>query len=322
MMKIYKHDQNKVFINKEQRYLKGNIHTHSHKSDGMYTIEELLEIYEKKDYDFLAITDHDVFCDENIKKDIVLIHGIEVSCLYIGKDKTKGEFTHFCCFGPYNKRKSSIYRYSNYLELQENIKKLKEEYSLIQLSHPLFSGLLSGEWIEIEGYHLIEIYNHDDFLEETGMQNSEQLIRELLNHHKKLLVTAVDDFHGPYQKVKNDKCFGGYIMVNANKKEKDIVQAIKEGKFYATTGPQILDYRIEKGTLKIETSPVKRIIFYSNMRKCKNIFHEDGSEITIGEYQLKGEEFYIWTKVIDKYGNIAWTQPIYLEQNDCNDKQT
>lgn len=313
MIKIYKHNQNNIFINREEKYLKGNIHTHSNKSDGIYTIKELMKIYKENDYDFLAITDHDVFCDENIEDAIVLIHGIEASCLYTGKDKTKGEFTHFCCFAPYKEIKTKIYKYKDYLGLQKNIKELNKQYSLIQFNHPLFSALLNDEFIKLEGYQLIEIYNHDDFLEETGMQNSEQLIRELLNHNKKILVTAVDDFHGPYQKVKNDKCFGGYIMVNANKNEKDIIQAIKDGKFYATTGPKILDYRIEKGKLRIETSPVKRIIFYSNMRKCKNVFQGEDDEITMGEYQLKGEEFYIWTKIIDKYGNIAWTQPIYLD---------
>lgn len=70
---------------------------------------------------------------------------------------------------------------------------------------------------------------------------------------------------------------------------------------------------MENGKLKIETSPVKRIIFYSNMRKCKNIFSEDGDEITKTEYQIRGEEFYIWAKIIDKYGNMAWTQPIYFK---------
>lgn len=310
-VKHYK-NRKEIFIDKHKVCVKGNLHTHSNKSDGMYSIKKLLKIYKENGYDFLAITDHDVFCDENIDEEIVLIHGIESSCLYEGKDKAKGEYTHFCCFAPYGKVKPKIQYYKNYLGLQENIKELNQEYSLIQLNHPLFSRFLDNEFIKLEGYQLIEIYNHDDFLEETGMQNSEQLIRELLNHKKKVFVTAGDDFHGPYKKVKNDKCFGGYIIVNSNKNEKDILQAIKDGKFYATTGPKILDYRIEDGKLKIETSPVKRIIFYSNMRKCKNIFCEDDSEIAKGEYLLQGEEFYVWAKIIDKYGNIAWTQPIYF----------
>ena len=312
MIQIY---DKKVLIDKEKRMLKGNLHTHSNKSDGIYSIEELLKIYQNNDYDFLGITDHDVFCDENFDSEIVIIHGVEVSCIYTGNDKTKGEYTHFCCFDPYKKPKNEKYYYEDLQGLQNIIKDLNQIYSLIQLNHPLFSKMLDNELISLNDYQMIEIYNHDDFLEETGMQNSEQLVRGLLNYNKRILLTSGDDFHGPYKKVKNGRCFGGYIMVNANKEEKDIIKAIKEGRFYATTGPEILDYRIEKRKLKIETSPVKRIIFYSNMRKCKNIFSEDDTEITTGEYQIKGEEFYVWCKIIDKYGNIAWTQPIYLDTN-------
>ena len=311
-IKYYK-NRKEIFIDKNKEFLKGNIHTHSNQSDGMYSVKELLKIYKENGYDFLAITDHDIFCNEKIQDEIVLIQGIEASCLYVGEDTTKGEYMHFCCFEPYRKVETKIQYYRDYLELQENINNLNREYSLIQLNHPLFSRFLSDEFIKLNGYQLIEIYNHDDFLEETGIQNSEQLIRELLNHNKKILLTAGDDFHGPYKKVKNDRCFGGYIVVNSKKNEKDIIQAIRKGRFYATTGPKILDYRMENGKLKIETSPVKRIIFYSNMRKCKNIFSEDGDEITKTEYQIRGEEFYIWAKIIDKYGNIAWTQPIYFK---------
>lgn len=308
----YFKDRKEIFIDKNKKFMKGNLHTHSNQSDGMYSVKDLLKIYKENGYDFLAITDHDIFCSESVQEEIVLIQGIEVSCLYVGEDKTKGEYMHFCCFDPYKKAETKIQYYRDYLELQENINSLNRTYSLIQLNHPLFSRFLNNEFIKLNGYQLIEIYNHDDFLEETGMQNSEQLIRDLLNHNKKILVTAGDDFHGPYKKVKNDRCFGGYIVVNSNKNEKDIIQAIKEGKFYATTGPKILDYRIANGKLEIETSPVKRIIFYSNMRKCKNIFSEDGNEITKAEYQIRGEEFYIWAKIIDKYGNMAWAQPIYF----------
>lgn len=305
------HDQ--IFIDETKKYLKGNLHTHTTKSDGKYSREEVLGIYKENGYDFLGITDHNIFCDENIDKDIVLLHGIESSCIYAGIDDTKGEYTHFCCFDCQNPNNERQY-YKDYLELQNNIDNIKKNYSLIQFNHPLFSRLLDNEVIKLKGYNLLEIYNHKDFLRETGMQNAEMLVRTLLNHHHKLWVTANDDFHGPYNKTVIDKCFGGYIMVEAEKDEKSILSSIKDGKFYATTGPRILDYRIEGQTIKIKTSPVKKIIFYSNMRNCKNIYDKNNDDINYGEYIIKGDEFYIWAKIIDQNGNIAWAQPIYINQ--------
>lgn len=51
-----------TFFQDEQAvWLKGNLHTHSTNSDGRLTPEELAEAYRTRGYDFLAITDHDVF---------------------------------------------------------------------------------------------------------------------------------------------------------------------------------------------------------------------------------------------------------------------
>lgn len=105
-------------------------------------------------------------------------------------------------------------------------------------------------------------------------------------------------------------------MVNANKNEQDIINSIKNGEFYASCGPEIFDYRICGRKIKIKTSKVKNIIFLTNKRKCKNIFDDNDKEINYGEYVLSGEEFYVWCKVVDKNGKMAWTQPIYIDNNN------
>ena len=313
----YINSQNMIYIDNTKKYLKGNLHTHTTNSDGMYSVNEVLDIYKNNEYDFLAITDHDIFCNNNYDKinDIVLLHGIEYSCIYNGSDETKGEYTHFNCFLPKNSQSDEIYYYKDINEFQCNINKLNRKYSLIQFNHPLFSKFLDNEFIQFNNYNLIEIYNHKDFIEETGMQNAELLIRNLLNHHKKVLITATDDFHGPYTKTINDKCFGGYIMLDSKKNELDILNSIKDGKFYPTTGPVIFDYRMEGRILKIKTSPVKNIIFYSNLRRCKNCFSKDNTKINNAEYVLNGDEFYIWVKIIDFNGKMAWTQPVYIDNS-------
>lgn len=301
-------------IDENKEYLKGNLHTHTIKSDGKYSLKKTLNIYKEQNYDFLGITDHDIFCMEDMENDIVLLHGIEVSCIYSGDNKTKGEYVHFCCFDSNNDDENCIYYYSDISELKKCLKKLSRKYNIIQFNHPLFSRLLDNEAIQLENYNLIEVYNHKDYIEETGIQNAEQLIRTLLNNNKKVFVTAGDDFHGPYLKTIHDNCFGGYIMLESNKNEADIIKAIQLGKFYASTGPKIFDFRIEGRVLKIKTSPVKNIIFYTNMRKCKNIFDKNDNEIISGEYTLHGDEFYVWVKIIDKAGRSAWVQPFYIDR--------
>lgn len=302
-----------IYVDRNKKYLKGNLHTHTTVSDGDYTIKEVLNIYKDNGYDFLAITDHEIFCESNEDEGITLVHGIEEASTYTKNDDRSGTYAHFNCFLPKDKSEVKAYFYQNIDDLQETVDELKNKYELVQFNHPLFSRFLDNEHLSLHGYDLIEIYNHKDFVEETGMSNAENLIRTMLNNHKKFLISANDDFHGPYYGVKNDRCFGGFVMVDANNDEESILHAIKDGRFYPSTGPMIKDFRRDGNTFKIGTTPVKRIIFYSNMRRCKNIFDLNDEEITQGEYELRGNEYYLWVKIIDKDGKIAWSQPVYLE---------
>ena len=307
------YDGNEIFIDKNKKYLKGNLHTHTTKSDGDYTIKEVLNIYKNNGYDFLGITDHEIFCDSRENEGITLIQGIEESSTYTKNDDRSGTYAHFNCFLPRFESQVQLYYYQNVADLQETINELKGKYELVQFNHPLFSRFLDNEHLSLNGYDLIEIYNHKDFVEETGLSNAENLIRTMLNNHKKFWISANDDFHGPYYGTKNDRCFGGFNMVDASNDEESILRSIKEGRFYPSTGPFIKDFRRVGSTFKIETSPVKRIIFYSNIRRCKNIYDLNDEEITSGEYRLSGNEYYLWVKIIDKDGKCAWSQPVYLD---------
>lgn len=314
--------QNKVFIDETEQILKGNLHTHSIYSDGRYDVAELVQIYKKKNYDFLAISDHDVYykgnVDNKIDSDVVLLHGIEATCTYTGNNPAMGDYSHFTCLEQ-KEMNGEPYEegfYQNCEGVQNYIDKLSKTYQLVQFNHPLFTKMSDSDFVNLGGYQLFEIYNHKDFRWETGVESAEWLCRVLLNHGKRLFVTAGDDFHGPYKDVKFDECFGGYVMVQAQKNAEDILNALQHGKFYASTGPQIFHYSIEGQNIKIKTSDAKRIIFYSNLRRCKNVYHEDNSVFNEAEYELSGEEKYIWIKIVDSEGNSAWTQPFFIPYNE------
>lgn len=303
-----------IFVDGSKQSLRGNMHTHTIVSDGEYSCLEVLKIYEEGGYDFLGVTDHEVFCNfSNNLSSIILILGIEEAAFYTSDDDLKGTYTHFNCFKPKQDKIVGKGYYKNVKELQSYLDNLKENYALIQLNHPLFSRLREEDLLSLHGYDLVEIYNHKDFMMETGFYCADYLIRLLLNNHKKFWISANDDFHGPYFKTKNDMAFGGFIMVQSAASETSILEAIAKGCFYPSTGPLIKDFRREDDVFKIITSPVKRIIFYSNLRRCKNIYDLNNADITEGEYTLKGGEYYLWVNIIDKDGKMAWSQPVYLD---------
>lgn len=308
--------QEQIFIDEKNQYLKGNLHTHTNLSDGKYAVSEVLNIYSKNGYDFIGITDHDLYYEGvSSLNGMLIIPGQEVSCNYVGDERCKGAYVHFSCFQK-DGRPAEPMQYRDTKELQERIDSLKRKYRLVQFNHPLFSVMfarLSDEEIGLlDGYDLLEIYNHKDFRNETGMFSAELLVRRMLNADKRPLLTAGDDFHGPYKQTKNDYFGGGFIMVNAEKNEESILRAIENGNFYPSTGPLISDYRRAGDRLQIKTSQVKNIIFYSNVRRCKNIMADDGGDISFGEYDIRSDDRYVWAKIVDAEGKTAWTQPIYL----------
>jgi Predicted metal-dependent phosphoesterases (PHP family) len=73
-------------------YAKGDFHIHSTNSDGKYDVKSLIDRYIDKEFDIIAITDHDTMegCKEAIEygktKGFKVVPGIEISTKYNGED--------------------------------------------------------------------------------------------------------------------------------------------------------------------------------------------------------------------------------------------
>ena len=99
-------------------FYKGNLHSHTTNSDGRLTPIEAVSYYRKHGYDFLALTDHNIYSDyrDILKLDDFLVHpGTEASILKMRDEK----FIHavkchnLLCFPRHylNERKLPWYRH-------------------------------------------------------------------------------------------------------------------------------------------------------------------------------------------------------------------
>ena len=61
-------------------FYRGNLHAHTVSSDGHNSTEELIQFYKDAKYDFLAITDHNIYTDlsDRSTDDFLLIPGAEI----------------------------------------------------------------------------------------------------------------------------------------------------------------------------------------------------------------------------------------------------
>ena len=58
-------------------WLKGNTHSHTTVSDGVFTPEELAKLYVSRGYDFLSMTDHNVFVPHSEAPELIQLTGVE-----------------------------------------------------------------------------------------------------------------------------------------------------------------------------------------------------------------------------------------------------
>ena len=287
-------------------WFKGNVHTHSVSSDGTKTPEELIEIYREAGYDFLSITDHSIVLDTSglDGKGLLLLLGGEMC---IGRSEV-GQFYHLVALGVEN---LPFKDFDYNLDPQKVIDHTNEVGGIPIIAHPYWSGLNHGDLMKLSGYHGVEIYNTGcDYERNTGLSTSH--IDGLIAAGREPYIYAVDDHHGAGRpQVPIDAC-GAWIRVKAEELSvKHILDAIKNGYFYSSTGPEIEDINIDKdGKISVECSPVKYISFVSTPSLGMK-FHAEDEPLTKAVYQGRPGETYVRVEVTDYEGRTAWSNPIY-----------
>lgn len=292
---------------KEGVWLKGNLHSHSTVSDGAFSPLELAEMYAARGYDFLSMTDHNVFVPhaELPEEKIILLTGTEHDIEY-SRDKC----THVVGTGAVGQTETSYVcrRYSkDELNDQQLVDMMHGDGQFVTLAHPVWSRMEAEEVLCLENLNAIEVFNNGtEHLCHGG--NAEIFWDLLLRRGKRIFATASDDVHGA------EDLFGGWIWVKAeNRSREAIIKALFEGRFYATNGPVINDFGIEDGKVYISCSDCREIHFVTYSPRGKSIFAEDGKPLSAAEYTLKGGESYVRVVCVDYEGHSAWTQPIFFD---------
>lgn len=287
-------------------WFKGNVHTHSVNSDGTKTPQELIEMYKRASYDFLSITDHSIVLDTCglDGKGLLLVPGGEMC---IGRSEAD-QFYHLVALGV----EALPFKDFDYnLDPQEVIDYTNESGGIPIIAHPYWSGLNHGDLMKLKDYHGVEIFNTScDYERNTGLSASH--IDGMIAAGQEPYIYAVDDHHGAGRpQVPIDAC-GAWISVKAESLTvNSILDAIKKGHFYSSTGPEIKDITIDQdGVVYVECSPVKYISFVSTPSLGMK-FHAIDKPLTNAVYQGRPGETYVRVEVTDNEGRTAWSNPIY-----------
>lgn len=299
-----------IGFKKKGKLYKGTTHLHTTISDGKLNPEEAFDKYKSRDYSFVVLTDHIKYFNSNQYNTdkFLVIPGVEI---HVEHDWDKNRDHHIT--GMYDPSKGTTFEdghqfgVPDFTEIQGRIDILKDNANLAIYAHPVWSRVEPEELIRITGYDAIEIWNHEcDFWSNSGEATFHW--DYLLRNGKKINGVASDDLHS-----KDDRSLGGYIMVQAEKlNNTDIADAIKNGNYYSSTGPEIDEIYFDKGTVYAKGSGCKSISFITNARNRRYSGENKNSTINQAEHKLAECDFYVRVEFEDFEGKRAWSNPIYI----------
>ncbi len=296
------------------QFWRGNLHTHSNRSDGILTPGEVCRRYKAEGYDFIALTDHFIgrfdypITDTSAfrSEDFTTILGAE---LHSGAMEN-GELWHILAVGlPADFERPNAPEFWPVPDQEtgaELAARAREAGAFVAIAHPEWSGLTTADARTIEAAHAVEIYNHGCA---TGCDRPHGFytLDQLLSEGRKLDLVATDDAH-----FSEPDHFGGWVMVKAEEnKPEALLHALKAGHHYSTTGPELRNITIEDGVVTVESSAVVSVILQGRGSAATAEHGLSMTKTSIPLERLRGSSWFR-VSVIDAAGKRAWSNPYYM----------
>lgn len=290
------------------RFYKGNLHTHSTRSDGALAPQEVVAAYRAAGYDFLALTDHFLprydfpIVDTTDWRDagFTTLLGAELHAMAL----ENGEPWHILAVGlPPDFAPTAADETGPALAARA-----AAAGAFVGIAHPAWYALSLDDALALDAAHAVELYNTTCDLE-CDRGESWHLADVLLERGRHLLAYATDDAHFREQ----PDSFGGWVQVRAPAREPEaLLAALKAGHFYSSQGPELHDLRIVGATLHVACSPA--VALHLTGRGARRLSQRGTAlrEATFDLAAFRGGPCRL--TVIDAAGKRAWTNPIWLDE--------
>lgn len=275
-------------------WLRGNLHTHTKRSDGSISPQSMVMVYAAQGYDFLALSDHDqppVAMDAMDDCGLLLLPAVEITV----------EDRHVLNIGA-----------KGLLPTKKGFQTLLDEIQvaggLSVLCHPSWEEQFNHyPWEQLttlKNYAGIEIYN-GLCLDHPGSHLAVDKWDRLLSLGRRVLGFANDDAHTP------DDIARGWNMALVGKRTPDaLLAALRRGSFYASSGVTIERIICEDNKLIVCSQDAQQIAVFGRhgMRICQVV----GPELRLDATNFTGP--YLRVECYGAGGAMAWTQPIYVHR--------
>jgi hypothetical protein len=300
------------------RFWKGNLHTHSTRSDGHLDPAATVAWYRDNGYDFVALTDHFVRRYGHPITDTRSFRGDGFTTL-IGAElhapRTQvGNLWHIVAAGlPPDFAPSEPGETGPQLAARA-----ASAGAFVIVAHPAYYGLTVADIETMPEAHALEIFNGASALA-YEMGDSSHILDVLISRGRRIDACATDDAHFEYPEYPDHGL--GWVEVKAEGNDPDaIVQALRAGHFYASEGPKLLDVSVFADEMVITSSPVMKVIVSAGGERYECRYGLDLTETRVPLAMFRNGSFevdpalgtYLRVTVVDSQRKRAWTNPIWL----------
>ena len=306
-------------------WFKGNLHTHTNKSDGDSSPETVVDWYSNNKYDFLVLSDHNhlTILDSNQTK-LLLIPGEEIT---LNLPYT----IHINAIG-IKKVIEPTLRSTKVKTLQANIDNILNSGGLAEINHPNFRWALNEkDLVQVRGAHFIEVFNGNYNTHNYGgggKKSVEEMWDEMLSKKIKIWGVAVDDSHHfkeEFAPHRHNPGRGWVEVFAKNLSEKNILDSMRNGNFYFSNGVKFKKININKEKIELLISGdyfnkgLSNSLVTDSKYTTQLISNEgeiveeiNGKSVKFNLVNENNKYTYFRTKTISSTGSIGWTQPIFI----------
>lgn len=305
-------------------WFKGNLHTHTNKSDGDSSPKTVVEWYSNNNYDFLVLSDHNhlTLLNSNQTK-LLLIPGEEIT---LNLPYT----IHINAIG-IKKVIEPTLKSTKVKTLQANIDNIINAGGLAEINHPNFRWAINGkDLVQVRGAHFLEVFNGNYNTHNFGgggKKSVEEMWDEMLSKKIKIWGVAVDDSHHfkeEFAPHRHNPGRGWVEVFAKNLSEKNILNSMRNGNFYFSNGVKFKNIYLNKEKIELSISGdyfnkgLSNSLVTDSKYTTQLISNEGeiieevyGKSVKFNLINNSNKYTYFRTKTISSTGSMGWTQPIF-----------
>lgn len=290
------------------RFWKGNLHTHTSRSDGAYDVEQVCQRYQDAGYDFLAITDHFLpryhypIVDTRTLR---TAHFTTIIGAELHTDRTEmGEIWHILAVGlpldfapPTEDERAA-----------DLAARAQAAGAYVAVAHPNWYTLTERDIETLGMVDAIEVFNgvaadHNDCADSWAIADV------MLGRGLRYLACATDDFHGTKQRHDFRR---GWVMVKSESLAPEaLLTALKAGHYYSSTGAELYDIALDANRqLTVRCSPADWVFTSGKGSKSLAVTGHSDVHFTFDLANFTSPYFRVTVRAAN--GGRAWSNPIWF----------